>query len=254
MLAPVAHPEIAARTSLKKPAKRVRTVFRPRRFPETLTESSLLLPIITSSFALHLILVGFFGAGVPKPAIIPVRTALPPPPSAVRLIEEVKLEPETVQLKDLTTPPEDLLPADSTDVPGIARVEPITAVPVSVPVSFGVKVNGPVRLVDDAALASGAIGGRPTLAAPISLDGENGQEKSLLLPTLPYPAEALQSHEAGIVEIEFHANATGDVHGVKIHTSSGLATLDNAALGNVRRGRWIGAAGFYVKRFEFRLN
>jgi protein TonB len=211
--------------------------------------------VLTSSIALHLIVVGFFGFGIPAPVPRPARPA-PPPVSDVNLIEEVELTPAPPAQDEALAPEPEPVPASAelNAPPAAAFIQPIAAVPVSVPVAFGIQVKGPVRLVDDAASASGAVAASLRPTTPVAIDGSGKLEKSLLLPDLAYPREALLAREAGIVRVEFRATATGDVRDARVHTSSGVSALDQAALTNVQRGRWIGAPGHYVKRFEFRLN
>jgi len=253
---PVAIPEVSIRPGFKKSIFRAPAIRAPSRHPGTTVEPSLFLAILTSSVALHLIVVGFFGAGIPQPArprVKPVR----PPPSAVRLIEEVKLEPEPVQPKDATPQQDETVPREAIatiDLPAVAPVEPVSAVPISVPVAFGIQVKGPVRLVDDPARASGAVGGRSRPTAPVALDRNGLQEKNLLLPPLTYPPEAVQQRQTGTVQVEFRTTATGDIQEVKVRESAGFPALDRAAINNLRRGRWVGVAGYYLKRFEFKLN
>jgi protein TonB len=257
MLAPVALPEVVVRPGLKKSAYRARPVQAPHRQWKTVTEPSLLLSILISSVALHLLFVGVFGAGIPQ-LPRPRAKQFVPPPSEVKLIEEVKLEPEPVQPKELLTQQDEALPQEEAaamiDLPPVSPVEPISAVPISVPVAFGIQVKGPVRLVDDPARASGTIGGRSKPTAPVSLDGGGYQEKNLLLPHLIYPPEAIQRQQTGAAQVEFHTTETGDIYDVTVRESSGFPALDRAAVNNLKHGRWVGAAGYYIKRFEFKLN
>ena len=54
--------------------------------------------------------------------------------------------------------------------------------------------------------------------------------------------------------VEFRTTSAGDVVDVRVHTSSGHPLLDDAAVENLRHGRWKGLPGYYVKAFEFTLN
>jgi TonB family protein len=226
-------------------------------FIGTPLDSTLIWSILTTSAALHLLLIGFLGAGVPKPA--PVRTKpVVPPPSAVQLVENVKLEPEPEtqlpeQLKSEELPLQTEPPAAaSVDLPPVSELTPIAAVSASVPVAFGIDVKGPVRLVSDPSQASGRVGGRRG-PVPVSLDDTLGA-KDLLLPQIVYPAAAQVRRQSGTVLIEFHTTPTGDITTPKIYASSGYPALDSAALENLKHGRWVGAAGYYLKAYLFKLN
>jgi protein TonB len=167
----------------------------------------------------------------------------------------VKLEPEPVPVdpvkKDETPPPtiESPEPVAAIDLPPVAPVQAIAAVPSTVPVSFGIEVKGPVRWVNDPSQASGAVGGR---RQPISLDAD-GAARNLLLPSLPYPPEAKKRRLTGSLTVEFRTTPTGDIQDVRVRESSGHDELDRAAIENLRKGRWVGPAGFYVKAYEFNL-
>jgi protein TonB len=222
------------------------------------SEPSVIWSILTTSAALHLLLVGFLGSGVPKPAPVRSRLAVPPP-SAVEVVQDVKVEPEP----ELTPPPPAKIEdqplqaeppaAANLDLPSLAQVEPIAAVSSSVPVAFGIEVKGPVRLVSDASRASGRIGGRGG-PVPISLDDDALNGKELLLPPIVYPAAAQARRQAGTVLIEFHTSPTGEIFEAKLYESSGYPALDRAALENLKQGRWAGVAGYYLKAYLFKLN
>jgi protein TonB len=177
----------------------------------------------------------------------------------VELVEDIKIEPEP----ELLPPPpikNEELPLDSEpptsaniDLPALSPVEPIAAVSASVPVAFGIEVKGPVRLVADASQASGRVGGRRG-PVPISLDDDALQEKNLLVSPIVYPAVAQVRRQSGTVLVEFRTSPTGDIIDVKVRESSGFPTLDNAAVENLRHGRWAGAVGYYLKAYLFRLN
>ena len=219
--------------------------------------SPLLLRILTTSVVVHLLLVGFLGAGLPKSIVRTKRAVVPP--VAATLIEDVKLQeeppPESVKPIDPSqVPPTPELPAASTiDLPPISQVETISAVPASVPVAFGIEVKGRVRLVSDAAHASGSVGGR-ALTEPVAIDGNSSQEKNLRLPVLTYPADALARQQQGTVVLEFHASVTGEIHEAKVRTGSGYPSIDRAALNNLVKGRWVGTPGYFLKTYEFKLN
>ncbi len=221
-------------------------------------ETPLLLRILTASVSAHLLLVGFLGAGLPKPTMRPKRPAAPPPTKA-DLIENVKLQeepppepPKTVDRKNVLPTP-DLPVAADIDLPPLSKIEPIAAVPASVPVAFGLEVKGRVRLVAGVSQASGSVGGR-ALTEPVAIDGDSAREKNLVLAPLAYPAEGLLHHQQGTVLLEFHTSVTGGIADVKVRTSSGFAALDRAAEENLAEGRWLGAAGNYLKEYEFKLN
>ena len=139
------------------------------------------------------------------------------------------------------------------DLPPLPEVAPISAVSADVPVAFSIAVTGPVHIVKDAAHASGAVGGRRSSVGPISVDAGQENARFLLLPPLSYPTVALERRISGTVEIEFKTSPTGDITEIKVRTSSGHSELDRAALQNMRRGRWTGSAGFFVKNFVFVL-
>ena len=220
-------------------------------------DSTLIWSILTTSAALHLLLVGFLGADVPKTSPMRIKPAVPPP-SAVQLVEDIKLEPEPEtkapdQVKSEELPLQAEPPtAASIDLPPVSEVEPIAAVSASVPVAFGIDVKGPVRLVSDPSQASGRVGGRRG-PVPVSLD-DTLDGKDLLLPQIVYPAAAQVRRQSGTVLIEFHTTPTGDITDPKIYESSGYPALDIAALENLKHGRWAGAAGYYLKAYLFKLN
>lgn len=228
-----------------------------REFPIILTSltepNGLFLPLFTASIAAHLILVSWFGGGVPQPAVRRVREALPPTPAAI--IEEVQLQaepsPQTPPPVNESEPtPDAPSPAAELDLPPLPQLQAIAAVPSSVAVAFGIEVKGLVRLVADAANASGAVGARRS-AEPVALDLQ--AQHDLLLPAITYPAKAKRQRLAGSVLIEFRTNATGEISDVRVREGSGHEILDRAALENLRAGRWKGRPGFYVKAYEFTL-
>jgi TonB family protein len=128
-----------------------------------------------------------------------------------------------------------------------APAVPIAAVPASVKVDFGIQAVGPVQLVATAGEASGA-GLAATAALPREAVG-----RSLLTPVLDYPAAALLRRLTGRVVVEFHTTARGDIIDVRVRTSSGSEILDQAALENIRLGRWVGEAGYFTKTYDFLL-
>ncbi len=219
----------------------------------------LLLRILTTSVVVHFLLIGVLGSGIQKPAVRPARTAVPPP-TVAKVIEDIKLQEEEIPPEppkpvdqDRVLPAPELPAAAKIDLPPISQIEPISAVPSSVPVAFGLEAKGRVRLVTDASQASGAIGGR-ALKDPIAIDGDSSQEKNLLLPEVTYPPEALVKHQQGTVLLEFRTSATGEIYDAKVRGSSGYPTIDRAALKNLGQGRWKGTAGYYLKTYEFKLN
>jgi TonB family protein len=235
------------------------TSARPTASLSSPTEESLLLKILTTSVVVHLLLVGFLGSGIPRPLARAPRPAAAPVTSA-KLIEEVKLQEEEVPPEppkpvdqDRVVPAPELPAAAQIDLPPINQVEPISAVPASVPVAFGLEVKGRVRLVSDASQAAGALGGR-ALQEPVAIDGDSSQEKNLLLPEVAYPPEALVRRQQGSVILEFRTSATGEISAVKVRQSSGYPAIDRAALKNLGQGRWKGSAGYYLKTYEFKLN
>jgi len=218
----------------------------------------LVLRILTTSLLAHLLLVGILGSGLPKALVRPKRPALPP--TKAELVEDVKLQeepPPPEQPKPLepdpALPAPDLPAAAQIDLPPISQVEPISAVPASVPVAFGIEVKGRVRLVSDPSKASGAVGGR-ALKEPVSIDGNSSQARNLLLPMVAYPADAVARQQQGTVVLEFHTSATGEIYDVKLRAGSGYQILDRAALNNLAKGRWVGAPGYFLKTYEFKLN
>ncbi|MFA5263127.1 MAG: TonB family protein [Opitutaceae bacterium] len=224
-----------------------------------IVQPSVLLPILTASLSLHLVLTGIFGAHGINPAQVRAKRPVTPV-SEVKLIEDIRLEPEPVdeqpasrvQEETLTTPAIPM--AANIDLPPLAKVEPISAVAASVPVAFGIAVTGPVRLVSDAAKASGAVSGRRAVPMPVSLDENASEEKYLLLPRIDYPPDAILRQQSGAVIVEFRTTPTGEITEINVRQSSGFAALDKAAVNNLKRGRWSGQSGFYSKTFEFRLN
>lgn len=223
-------------------------------------ESSLppgLLPaLVVTTTTLHLLLVGVLGFGLgedpqrarPKEAVIPPTTLQQPVELKPVPVEEVLQEPPA--LEDL--PPDLAVPlvADLA-LPPLPDLTPVSAVPATVPVAFAIPVQGPVRLTDDPARATGAFGGT---AGPVAIDGDGRLAKNLILPPLQYPLVALQRRITGTVDIEFRVGGTeGRIADARVRRSSGFNELDSAAVINLRRGRWLGAPGYYVKTFVFTL-
>ncbi len=212
--------------------------------------------LFTTTACIHILAVGISGFGI-NPDPVRHRTVEPPP---TRILDEVKLEPLQPAPKDEAPPPDvppplsgPALSADI-DLPPLPEVTEVSAVPANVVVAFALPVSGPVRIVKDAAHASGAVGGRRTSSGPISVNTGEAYARFLLLPTLTYPTVALQRRISGSVEVEFKTTPTGEIYDVKVRSSSGHAELDNAALQNMHRGRWTGEAGYFVKNFVFILN
>lgn len=215
--------------------------------------NSPVLPLLTASIATHLLLVAWFGAGVPA---IAVRVRSVPAAPTAAIIENIELPapppPEVLppQPAEDTLTPDAPAPAAALDLPAMPEVQTIAAVPASVPVSFGIGVTGNVRVVSDAANASGAVGSR-RFAEPVALD--LNAENNLVLPAISYPARAKRLRQIGTVLVEFRTNSSGDISAVRVRHSSGHAALDEAARNNLERGRWKGAPGYYVKAYEFSL-
>jgi TonB family protein len=212
--------------------------------------------LLTTSACIHILVAGFSGFGINPDPVRQLKTEPPP----TRILEDVKLEPPRPAPKDEAPPPEAPPPisgpavAASIDLPPLPEVTEISAVPANVAVAFALPVSGPVRIVKDAAHASGAVGGRRTSSGPISVNAGEAYARFLLLPTLTYPTVALQRRISGSVEVEFKTTPTGEIYEIKVRTGSGHAELDNAALQNMHRGRWTGEAGYFVKNFVFVLN
>lgn len=230
----------------------------PATSPEGEAEpQGLLSSIAVTTAASGLLLVGLIGFGIhPDPVFI--RRIEPPP---TRLLEDVALQPvPPAPVDSLPPPPLDPVPsvavpaAASIDLPPLPATAEITAVAADVPVAFSIPVTGPVKIVKDPAHASGAVGGRPDATAPISVDAGEEHARFLLLPNLAYPPTALERRISGTVEIEFKTLPTGVLTEIRIRQSSGYADLDRAALQNMRRGRWTGEPGFFVKKYVFVLN
>jgi len=205
---------------------------------------SLLLSLVTTSACLHLLIIGLTGYGGPKAtARHIVHHDAPPPPVIENVhIEDAPPPPPTTQPKQLLdTPP----PSDSLSAP--APAASVAAVAANVAVNFAIKVAGPVHIVKSTDEASGA------LAAPIVVPHEVAGH-DLLTPELVYPRFARAKHWTGQVVVEFRTTATGDIIDVKVRESSGHAELDEAAINNLRLGRWVGEAGYFTKTYEFVLH
>ncbi len=207
-----------------------------------------LLPVITTSLAAHFLLIGLLGSGLPSPLTRSVRHLQPV--STTAIIEQVKLDVPPPQVAK-PPPQASSLPAAPIDAP-IPAPAPVAAVPSSVPVAFAIPIEGPVRLVSDAAAAFFGRVGQRALAEPIALDAD--QRRQLVLPPISYPALAKRHHLTGTVVVEFKTSPTGEIFDARVNESSGCEPLDRAALDNLRQGRWSGAPGFYAKAYEFSLN
>ncbi len=166
------------------------------------------------------------------------------------IIEQVKLDVPPPAVEKTLIPPSSL-PPSPTDAP-VPAPPPIVAVASSVQVAFAIPIEGPVRLVSDAASASSGRVGQRALAEPIALDAD--QRRQLVLPPISYPTFAKRRHLTGTVVVEFKTSLTGEIFDARVNQSSGSEPLDRAALENLRQGRWSGAPGFYAKAYEFNLN
>lgn len=223
-------------------------------FSRSIAEPGILLPVATASIAAHLILIAWFGAGIPVP---PARIVRDTTPAAIPLpIEEIQLVAETPPpelLPDTASSPSPDAPAPAAplDLPPLPQLQAIAAVPSTVAVAFGVEAKGPVRLVSDAAHASGVVRGRRA-AEPVALDLAG--EQNLLLPPISYPVRAKRQRLTGTALVEFRTSATGEIADVRIRQSSGHAILDQAAQDNLKAGRWKGQPGLYMKAYEFALH
>lgn len=247
VLAPTPRVEISRAARARRPASYHTAI-------AVLTEpGSPVLPVLTASVAAHLLFIAWFGAGVPAAPIRAPRAVATPPPAIMENIElKAPPPPEIVEQRvteDILAP-EAPAPAATLDLPAIPEVQTISAVPASVPVSFGIAVTGNVRVVSDASQASGAVGGR-RFAEPVALDFN--AENNLVIPAIHYPPRAKRSRQTGTVLVEFRTNPTGDISAVRVRHSSGHPALDEAARDNLERGRWKGAPGYYVKAYEFTL-
>lgn len=204
----------------------------------------LLTSLLTASACLHLLIVGWIGYGAPKHEICH-RARHEESPSAP-VIENVHLEePPPPQQSQEITKSSDVVSSTSLNLP--APAAPISAVPANVAVNFAIKVVGPVHLVSTTAESSSSALTN-TVALPTEVTGRN-----LLTPEIAYPPIAKYKHLTGDVVIEFHTTARGDISEVKVRVSSGHAELDQAALENLRLGRWVGEAGYFTKSYHFVL-
>jgi TonB family protein len=224
--------------------------------PTTEVDStSWILQIAVASVTLHLLAVAWSGSGVPARRVPRTAASEIAPTSAT--IEQVELTPEVLPetpppapLQAAAPAPDAPPPATDLALPPLPAVVPISAVPSSVPVAFGLHVNGPVRLVGQASEASGAVGSR-RVAEPIALDLAG--EQNLVLPVLSYPTRAKRLHLTGTAVLDFHTTAAGEITDVRVRVSSGHLILDDSAKQNLGAGRWKGRPGYYLKAFEFTL-
>jgi TonB family protein len=229
-----------------------------RHAPPEPSGGEVLPALVVASAVLHLLVIGILGFGVGEDPVRPVQQQRAIPPTTIE--QRVELEPAPAEEVPAETPPlpEELPPDLSVSVvadlalPPLPELTPITAVPPTTPVAFAIPVKGPVRLTDEPARATASVGG---LSGPISLDANGQLGSNLILPRLEYPLVALQRRITGTVDIEFRvSSAAGRVADARVRRSSGFTELDSAALLNLRRGRWLGAPGYYVKTFVFTLN
>lgn len=218
-----------------------------------------LLPALAvTSLAAHLLIVGVIGFGVGEDAPVRVASAPEIPPTTIE--QRVELEPAPLEEVPAEEPPlaEELPPELSVPVvadlalPPLPELTPVTAVAPTAPVAFAIPVKGPVRITDDPARATSSFGG---LSGPLSVDADGQLARNLILPRLEYPLAALQRRITGTVDVEFRVSAAGGrIVDARVRRSSGFTELDSAALLNLRRGRWLGAPGYYVKTYAFTLN
>ena len=229
--------------------------------PDLLRESAgqPLAAILVTSVTAHLLVVGLLGFGLGGDA--PVRPPPAPviPPTTVEEKVDLQAAPPEEPAPIAQSLPDDAPPVPTApavadiDLPPLPALSEVTAVSLKVPVAFAIPVKGPVHLTNDPGRATGAVGGRA--GGPISLDADGQLGKNLLLPTLTYPAAAIQRRITGSVDIAFRAESNGGgISGAKVWRSSGFSELDLAALQNLRQGRWLGVSGYYVKTYVFVLN
>jgi len=233
----------------------------PAKSEETSSSRGLFPALLVTTASVHLLLAGVLGFGLGDDP--PARVASAEKPIAPTTIESIELEPApTDEIEQL--PPEEpaileeLPPELSAPVvadlalPPLPELAPIAAVAPTVPVAFAIPVTGPVRVTDDPARATGSLGG---VSGPVSLDADGNLARNLILPRLEYPLTALQRRISGSVDIEFRVASTGGrISDARVRRSSGFTELDSAAILNLRRGRWLGSPGYYVKTFVFTLN
>jgi protein TonB len=95
----------------------------------------------------------------------------------------------------------------------------------------------------------------PQVAQKASQGAEAKRHAPVYNPAPVYPSEALKARRNGVVELRIEIAPNGTVLRASVHRASGVASLDAAALGAVRRWRFEPASGEAIRtayhRFHF---
>ncbi len=190
--------------------------------------------------------IGLVGLKAPELVFRPLSEISEPVPV---LIEQ---QPEPVQRVQPDVKEEEPPPLDTpTDIPQVAAV---VAAADSANVAFSVPVEGAVAIVPNARFAPPP----PRITqAPPSQPSQFRQNsmQGAITPDPSYPASALRNKYQGVVIIEFTVDNSGAVTSAKVQKSSGVNSLDDAAL-TVVKERWRfapGKPGYYFWNCTFKI-
>ncbi|MFM8877983.1 MAG: energy transducer TonB [Verrucomicrobiota bacterium] len=197
---------------------------------------------------------GVLGIAHP-PGLVLQKFAADPAAQTVE-IREFKQEPQPQQ----AAPDDEPLPDEPTP-PEPVSVPAVVVAPADANVAFAVEVKGPVIISNDPnfAVPPPRETRRSAPAAPAGprrFDrGGGGAGEGRFTPEPSYPREAQIRRETGAGEFLVTIDATGGITEMKLLSSSGSATLDNAFRQHVRR-LWRFRpedAGDWIIPFEYRL-
>lgn len=166
-----------------------------------------------------------------------------------------KPEPQTQQnAPDDEPPPDEPAPQEPVVVP------PVVVAPANAAVAFAVEVKGPVIISKDPNFAvppprENNRRAAPAFSGPRRFNATVGAGEGRFTPEPDYPIDARRRREQGSGEYVVTIDATGGISDIKLLSSSGSSTLDNAFRLHIKK-LWRFKpedAGEMIIPFEFRL-
>jgi len=191
------------------------------------------------------------------------------PPGLV--LQKFQEEAEVTQpIEILQAKPEDKIPPqDSKDEPDPAdepqqpaAVQPMVVVSANADVAFAVEVKGPVIISKDPNFSvppprETRRNAAPVQSGPIRISGTGGDGSFFPRPgPADYPRDALVRREQGSGEFLITIGPAGELAELKVNTSSGSPTLDNAFRQWIRKYYKFGPEYFgkqVIAEFEYRI-
>lgn len=223
----------------------------------------------TAGIAFAVLAIGVYGVAQP---LVPVRETQGMPgdtvdevmvmdfvPSASPAVEEAPPEAPPEPEMDLEIPPlpEIVAPITPPEMIELTPLEEPPPAPAPRPRALPVRPRPPTEQAGTAptrsAASSGATSGATgTGAGPVATFTGEGRGR---FPSPGYPTAARLRKEEGVVRLLVTVEASGLPSSVSVQSSSGSATLDNAACDHIqRRWRWpAGAVRRYIVPIRFRL-